>query len=406
MSTGPGSTEIPGLFGPEMLADPYPIYQQLREKNPVYWAESAQGWLITGYELASAAARDPRLSATGVFEAVRRKVPEQRFLDAFARVATNVINADPPAHTRMRALVSKAFTPHAVEKMAPTIQHVVDRCLDAAAARGRLDIIQDLAFPLPMTVIATMLGIPPEDGAKIKHWSDAVTRFTNTAGDMSQEVLEVGVVASREFGDYLRVIFEQRRAQPRDDLITALVQAEQAGDRLSADELYANTILLVAAGHETTTNLIGNGMLALLRHPDQLRKLHDEPALVPAAIEELLRYDSAVQMRLRRAREDLDLGGQSIRQGQLLWLVLGACNRDPAHFPDPDRLDVTRPDVKPLSFGAGPHFCLGAPLARLEGQIAIGTLCRRFPDMRLERTDLERVRNFSLRGVTSLPVLL
>jgi cytochrome P450 len=402
--TPTGNTAGGRLFNTDALANPYPLYHQLRSFSPVHWVEAMNGWLVTRYDDVAAALRNLKLSSTARKYLLQRKIADPEVLAMVELRAPQMLFSDPPAHTRMRGLVSKAFTPRAVEAMAGRLQKMVDAVLDAVQPKGGMDIIRDLAYPLPVTVIAEMLGVPPEDRPRFKGWSDALTVLVNSVGDVSPEQYRTAAQARGEFINYLRGIVAQRRAAPRDDLLTALVQAEDAGDRLSEDELYANSLLLMSAGHETTTNLIGNGVLALLRHPDQLQKLRDNPTLLPGAVEELLRYDSPVQLTARIALEDVEVGGTRVQKGQFTWLILGAANRDPGHFPDPDRLDVTRKDVKHLSFGAGIHFCLGAPLARLEGQIALGTLIRRFPNLRLAKQELHYHDNFTLHGLTSLAV--
>ena len=318
-----------------------------------------------------------------------------------------VARLDPPRHTRLRLLVNKAFTPRTVEELAPFIRAFVDKALDAAAARGRMELMADLAFPLPATVIAEMLGVPPEDRDRFKQWSDDSTAAAaNLPSNLSPEVVRKSIAGMEELQNYFRGIIAQRRAEPRDDLISALVKAQEEEDRLSEQELLANSVLLLNAGHETTTNLIGNGTLALLRHPDQMRRLRDDPSLLPSGVEELLRYDSPVQFTTRILKADLELGGKVLRAGQAVLLLLGAANRDPEQFPDPDRLDVGRPDNKHLAFGHGPHFCLGAPLARLEGRILFEALLRRTPGMRLDGPPPRYRQNFNLRGLEALPVSL
>jgi cytochrome P450 len=268
-----------------------------------------------------------------------------------------------------------------------------------------MDVIRDLAYPLPATVIAEMLGVPHADRERFKQWSDDTTALAgNLPGNLPECVLRRAVEGMRELRAYFAGIVAQRRVEPRDDLISALVKAQEEGDRLNEAELLANAVLLLNAGHETTTNLIGNGMLALLRHPDQLRRLREDPTLIPTAVEELLRYDSPVQFTSRVLKADLSLGGKQLRAGQTALLLLGAANRDPAQFPDPDRLDVGRADNKHLAFGLGSHFCLGAPLARLEGRIVFETLLRRLPGLRLAQPAPVYRPNFNLRGLEALEV--
>lgn len=392
------------MFGPEQLANPYPLYHRLRSESPVSWSDELDGWLITGFDELATAVRDPRLSVRSKIDIPLKKIHNPLVREMMEKIAPNMWNSDPPAHNRMRALVSKAFTPKAVEAMAPRIQVAVDRLLDQVQGQGRMDLIADLTHPLPVLVIAEMLGVPAEERDRFKGWSDAVAILANWVGELTPaEVMQIGK-AVMEFRSYTKILIEQRRTEPQDDLITALVQAEEAGDRLSEGELYSNIFLLNIAGHETTTNLIGNAVLALLRHPEQLQKLRDDPALLPNAVEELLRFDSSVQMTTRLATEDVELAGKTIRKGQIAYILWGAANRDPKHFPDPDRLDITRANVNHVAFGAGIHYCLGASLARLEIRICIGTLLRRFPHLQLATDNLEYHANFDLHGLKSLPV--
>jgi cytochrome P450 len=404
MSMLPSPSGDPDLFGPHTLANPYPLYHQLRALAPVYWAAGLDGWLVTGYDAVNAVARNARVSVQGKSDLTRQRIKDFRTQLLLLPLSRNMLSTDPPAHTRLRALVGKAFSPAAVEGMRPRIQQLVDRYLDRAEARGTMDVIADLAGPLPVQIILAMLGIPAEDAERFRQWSDAVSVLNDWVGTVTPDQVGALGKAITEFNAYLKPLIEQRRAWPQDDLLSAMILAEDAGERLSEPEVYSNTLLLLGTGHETTTHLIGNGTLALLRHPDQYRKLCEQPALVPQATEELLRYDCSVQISVRKATEDFDAGGSTVRQGQRLFLIWGAANRDPARFPDPDRLDVTRPDIKHLAFGAGTHYCLGAALARLECQIAFAELIRRFPRMRLATDQLAYRNNHNLRGLKSLTV--
>jgi cytochrome P450 len=392
----------PKLFGPRMLADPYPYYARLRSTDPVHWADQFGGWVLTRYADVMTVLRSPHASAERTAVARQRVAPEFRAL--YDLRSHSMLNADAPRHTRLRLLVNKAFTPRTVEGLAPFVRNFVDEVLGKARARGQMDVMADLAFPLPATVIAEMLGVPPGDRDRFKRWSDDTAAAANLPANLSPAVLRQSVVAMEQLQAYFRGIIAQRRAEPRDDLISALVKAQEEGDRLSDEELLANSVLLLNAGHETTTNLIGNGTLALLRHPDQLRRLREDPSLIPSAVEELLRYDSPVQFTTRVLKADMELGGKVLRAGQMVLLLLGAANRDPEQFPDPDRLDVGRPDNKHLAFGLGSHFCLGAPLARLEGRLVFEALLRRTPDMRLDGPPPQYRQNFNLRGLESLHV--
>jgi cytochrome P450 len=398
------ATTLP-LFGPAMLDDPYPVYRQLRETDPVHWHEPFGAWLLTRYQDVVAALHDPRFSAerTAAMLAMAGQPGLKPFFDF---LAARMLYADPPRHTRLRGLVSKAFTPHAVEALRPHIQALVDQFLDRVQPQGRMDIIGDLAYPLPVTVIAEMLGVPAGDRERLKRWSDEfVVYFSKSPAQVTTAEYDRAARAVAAEEDYFRAAVARLRLAAEPSLLGALARAEEAGDRLTEPELYANVNLLLTAGHETTTNLIGNGMLALLRHPDQLAKLRADPSLLPGAIEEFLRYDSPVQFTHRVAREDVAVGDKVIRRGQFVYLMLGAANRDPARFPAPDRLDITRPDNHHVSFGQGSHFCLGAPLARLEAQTAFGALLRRFPALRLAAEGMEYRPTFNLRGLQALPVV-
>jgi cytochrome P450 len=395
----------PKLFGPEMLADPYRFYARLRSLDPVHWADQYGGWVLTRYADVIAVLRSPNASSERTAAAVQRVGPE--FQGLYALRSHMMLNADPPRHTRQRLLVNKAFTPRTVEELAPFIRSFVDEVLGRAQARGHMDVMADLAFPLPATVIAEMLGIPPQDRDRFKKWSDETAAAVgNLPSNLSPDILRRSMAAMEELVSYFRGIIAQRRTEPRNDLISALVRAQEEGDRLSEEELLANCVLLLNAGHETTTNLIGNGTLALLRHPDQLQRLRDDPSLIPTGVEELLRYDSPVQFTSRILKADMELGGKTLRAGQAALLILGAANRDPEQFPDPDRLDVGRPDNKHVAFGLGPHFCLGAPLARLEGRLVFEALLRRAPGLRLDGPPPHYRQNFNLRGLESITVSL
>ena len=392
------------LFGPEMREDPHPLYHRLRAVDPVHWSEKYNAWVVTSYDAVAAGLNDLRLSSDRA-ALFRQMAGSPELEPLFSFLGRRMVLTDPPTHTRLRALVSKAFTPHTVEAMRPHIQQLVDGFLGAVRPSGRMDVIRDLAFPLPATVITEMLGAPPEDRDRLKAWSDAIVVYFSThPANITLEQYRRALESVRGTEDYFRAALSRARAVGRPCLLQTMGLAEDQGDRLSEEELIANANLLLVAGHETTTNLIGNGLLALLRHPDQMRRLRDDPALVPGAVEEFLRHDGPVQFTHRLAREDVALGGRTIRQGQFVFLFLAAANRDPAHFPDPDRLDVTRPAHKHVAFGLGHHFCLGAPLARLESQIAFATILRRLPDLRLATDELRYQDNFNLRGLQSLPV--
>lgn len=393
----------PDLWSREALVDPYPIYDRLRAEQPIRW--TGGDWQLFRYADVQAALRDPRLGAD-------RIQPDEHWLaetglgPLFQAHAKMMLFSDPPDHTRLRSLVNRAFTPRVVEAYRPRVQQIVDALLDKAAARGEIELIGELAYPLPVTVIAEMLGVPADMHEQFRAWSDGVAAFIGGTTRPEAEVLPQAMKAVLEMAEFFLALAAERRRAPRDDLLTALALAEDGGDRLSEEELVANCILLLVAGHETTTNLVGNGILALLRHPDQLKLLHAHPELAASAVEELLRYDSPVQGTSRKALTDLEIQGRRIEAGQPVTVFMGSANRDPAQFADPARLDITRSDVRHLSFSHGAHYCVGAPLARLEGQVAIGSLVRRFPNMRLAQEEITWRDNFVLRGVEALRLAL
>jgi len=366
------STEVEfNPFLPEFHANPYPFYHRLRAADAVH--QTPMGlWVLTRYDDVVTALRDPRFGREGF---------EQMLAAVYGDDTTNasrprsMLFRDPPDHTRLRGLVSQAFTPRVIERMRSHIQEIVDRLLDRVQNAKAMDVIEDLAYPLPVTVICEMLGVPTEAHAGIRQWSADIARSLDAIGMPSDEgVVKRGRLARQAMLDYFRGIIPERRQNPRDDLLSLLIAAEEQGDKLTEGELLITCNLLFVAGHETTVNLIGNGLFALLNHPDQLDKLRENPTLIPSAVEELLRYDSPVQRTARITNTDVELDGRKIAKGSMVIAAIGAANRDPAHFPDPDRLDITRRDNRHIAFGFGIHFCLGAPLARLEGQIAIGTL--------------------------------
>jgi hypothetical protein len=402
-AANPDLDQIP-LFSPEMAQNPHAIYHQLRAADPVHWSAPFNAWILTSYDAVAAGLNDLRL-ASDRSALLQEMAGSQELEPFFAFLSNRMIFADPPKHARLRGLVSKAFTPHVVEAMRPHIQQRVDEFLDAVQGQGQMDLIHDLAFPLPATIIMEMLGVPPEDRDQLKQWSDDFIVFFSThPANISLGQYQKALQSLREMMRYFRDAAAQVRAGSRECLLKTMELAEEQGDQLSEEELIANAQLLLVAGHETTTHLLGNGLLALLRHPDQLKLLQDQPALIPAAVEELLRYDGPVQFTNRVAKEDVALGGKTIRRGQFVFLFLAAANRDPAHFPDPDRLDVTRAPHKHVAFGLGHHFCLGAPLARLEAQVAFATILRRLPNLRLATEQLEYQDNFNLHGLKALPL--
>ncbi len=388
---------------PEFIADPYPFYHQLRAAEPMHLTPF-------GFHVASRHAdvttilRDKRFGKDFIGRMTRRHGPHIMEEPVYRSMSHWMLQLDPPDHGRLRGLVVRAFTARRIEDMRPRIQAIVDAIIDRVAPRGQMDLIADFAFRLPVTVICDMLGIPDGDREVFFNSSRAGGRLLDLAPLSSAEIKEQNSF-NLAMAEYFRRLFDLRRREPGDDLTTQLVQAEEHGDKLSNEELTANIILLFGAGHETTVNLIGNGLLALYRNPDQLQLVRNDPSLAGNAVEELLRYDSSVQVTSRTTLEDVDeIGGIPLAKGQSVICLLGAANRDPAAYPEPDRLDITRTDVRPLSFGGGIHFCVGAQLARLEGEIAIATLLHRLPNLRLH--DLDRPdwrQTFVLRGLNKLP---
>ncbi|MDQ3475936.1 MAG: cytochrome P450 [Actinomycetota bacterium] len=394
------------LTSPAFYADPYPFYHRLRETDPVHWSDANGGWMLTRYDDVLATVRDHRrFSSRGRFQAALERIPA----DVRARVRSledhyqvGLIASDPPDHTRMRGLVNMAFTPRIVEQLRPRVQVLVDELLDAVQDRGEMDVIRDLAYPLPATVIAELFGAPAQDRDRFKAWSGGILAFQGT-GNPAPEVIEGSQRDLLEMRAFLSDLAEERRRSPRDDLLSRLVAAE--GDKLSEAELLTTCVTLLTAGHETTTNLIGNGLFTLLRTPDQLRLLRANPELMPTAVEEMLRYESPLQRNPRCVTEDVELGGKRLRRGDYVMQVLGAANRDSDQFPDPDRFDITRHPNRHVAFGFGIHFCIGAPLARLEAPVAIGAILRRMPRLRLVADAVRWQEHGLLRGLTSLPAI-
>jgi len=391
-------------LSPEFIRDPYPHYERLRNTDPMH-VTSFGSFLASRHAEASLVMRDKRFGKDYVERSVRRYGPQIMEEPVFRSMKHWMLQQDPPDHTRLRGLVVKAFTARRVEDMRPRIQQIVDQTLDAIAERGRMDLIEDFAFRLPVTIICDMLGIP-EDHREVFYKSSRDGGRLLDPVPLSPAEIAEGNAANLMAQAYFQQLFELRRRSPGDDLTTQLVQAEEDGSKLSNEELTANIILLFGAGHETTVNLIGNGLLALHRNPDQLALLKAYPNLITNAIEEFLRYDSSVQLTGRVTLEDIDdLGGKKIPKGETVLCLLGSANRDPAVYPDrADQLDITRPNVRPLSFGGGIHFCLGAQLARIEAEVAISTLLRRLPDLRLDDAENPEWRpTFVLRGLKRLP---
>ncbi|NEU97847.1 cytochrome P450 [Bradyrhizobium sp. UFLA 03-164] len=391
-------------LAPEFIRNPYPHYERLRRLDPMH-VNAHGAFVASRHAEASLVLRDKRFGKDYVERTIRRYGPKIMDEPVIRSMSHWMLQQDPPDHTRLRGLVVKAFTARRVEDMRPRIQHVVDETLDRIIPQGRMDLIEDFAFRLPVTIICDMLGIPEEHREAFYTGSRDGGRLLEPV-PLSAEEIKQGNAGNAMAAMYFHQLFELRRKQPGDDLTTQLVQAEEDGQKLTNEELTGNIILLFGAGHETTVNLIGNGLLALFRNPDQLALLKANPGLITNAIEEFLRYDSSVQMTGRVALEDIeDLGGKRIPKGESVLCLLGSANHDPAVYPDhPEKLDIQRPNVKPLSFGGGIHFCLGAQLARIEAEIAISTLLRRIPDLRLDDAENPEWRpTFVLRGLKRLP---
>jgi cytochrome P450 len=389
-------------LSPEFIRNPYPYYHHLRTTDPVH--RSLLGFFVASrYTDINFVLRERRFGKDFVGRMTRRFGSEVLDEPVYRSMRHWMLQQDPPDHTRLRGLVVKAFTARRVEDMRPRIQQIVDTVLDRVAAESHMDLIADFAFPLPVTVICDMLGIPAEDHAIFFSSARTGGRLLDPVPLTRAEIDEANA-RNLEVAEYFRDMFELRRRRPGDDLTSQLVQAEQEGSKLSNEELTANTILLFGAGHETTVNLIGNGLLALYRNPDQLRLLRSNPSLIANAIEEFLRFDSSVQLTGRTALKPVTVGGVDVAEGNTVLCLLGATNRDPAVYPDPDRLDITRKNIRPMSFGGGIHFCLGVQLARIEGEIAIATLLRRFPKLALDDPEHPDWRpTFVLRGLNRLP---
>jgi len=365
------------FFTPEFFIDPYPTYEELRDE-PVRWEDELRGWLLTGYREVAAALADPRVSRGG----------GPREGDLLTRLLTRMmLFTDPPDHSRLRALANRAFTPRRVEALRPRIAAVVDEQL-AEVDEGEWDLIEGLAYPLPVIVIAEILSLPPADRALFKRWSDDVIAVAAGVGD-DPERRERALRSADALAEYFAALVAELRSHPNDTLLSGLVEAEEEGIRLTGEELLANAILLLMNGHETTTFAIGNGVLALLQHGEQLARLRADPGLISAAVEEILRYDGSVQMRGVSAGADLELDATEIRAGQPLWLAIGATGRDPRQFAEPGRFDIGRLPNRHLQFGVGPHFCIGAALARTEIQLAIAGLLAHFREIELATDDIE-----------------
>ena len=391
------------LLDPEVLANTYPLYHRLRNEDPVHWDPFLHAWVVTRYAEV--------IHVLHHFSANRTPTPEQ--LSAMGLAAMNPIAQvmvrqmlflDPPNHTRLRALASAAFTVRRVERMRSHIQEIMDHLLDAVASNGRMDLVADFASPAPAIVTAELLGVPIEDHQQLKEWSadfaEMLGNFQHNPDRFPRILRSVENMCS-----YFRSAMQEQRVSPRDGLVSAMMAADVDGAKLTEDEIIANLIVTMVGGQETTTNLIGNGLLTLLRNPAVMERLRADSSLMPSAVEELLRYESPSQHTARLAPEDVEMGGKHIRKRQAVIAVMGAANRDPERFPEPDRLDIDRKDNRHVAFGWAAHFCFGAALARMEGQIAFETILRRLPGLTLDTSiPLEWRHNLGLRGLIGLPI--
>ncbi len=396
-------------YDPEFRKNPYPFYDRLRSETPIFYHGDWDLWFFTTFEDISALLGDKRLGRTMDHVLSPEEVAEKRRaanwerLPYFSRyVRQNFMEKEGADHARLRKLAYKVLTPKRVRGLAPRIQEITDRLIDKVEGRGRMDFIKDLATPMPVLVIAELLGVPEEERHRLCPWSEAITKMFEPAH--SQLVEENAEQSAKEFSEFLLELVARRKAKPRDDLISALAAVEDEGDRLSIDELIATCMFLLNAGHETLVNSAGNGMLALLRHPEQLEKLKSDPSLTKLAVEEMLRYDSPLHLFKRWILEDMTYKDIAFKKGDQVALLYGSANRDPTEFENPDIFDITRRHNPHLAFGKGVHFCIGAPLARMELQITIDTVLRRLPGIRLADANPKRLKGFVFRGVEELPV--
>jgi len=399
--TTDSSLSLYQLLDPEILANPYPLFKKLRETDPVHWDPFLHAWVVTRYE--------DVLTVMLQYSADRTPKPEQ--LEAMGMMAElkpiaqvmvkQMLFMDAPSHTRLRALCAVAFTPARVAALKEHIQEVANQLIDRVIDSGKMDVIADFANPLPAIVTAGLFGVPVEDHQKLKDWS---TDFAEMLGNFQHNPDRARRVLKSTEGllDYFQKEIREQKQNPRPGLVSSLLSAELDGSRLTEEEMVANLIVTMVGGQETTTNLIGNGLVSLLKNPDQLELLKDDFSILPSAVEELLRYESPSQHTARLAPDDMVLGGKRIQKRQAVIAVFAAANRDPERFPDPDRLDLRRTDNRHVAFAWGPHYCFGAPLARIEGQIAFETMLRRLPNIRLEPRELVWRENLGLRGLKSL----
>ncbi|WP_224363456.1 cytochrome P450 [Hyalangium versicolor] len=408
MSATPEVSDPHGLMTRQFQVDPYPTYERLREEAPAYFSEGWGGWLFTRYQDVQGGFKDPRLSSNraGAFGAMLPAALKERLAPVVASLSSWALLIDPPDHTRIRSLVNKAFTPRLVEYLRPLILEQVNLLLDKAEKEGRMDMVQDVANLLPVAVIGDMLGIPREDGLKLRQWANAFATFFGTT-KYTPDVLDLMRTGVVEMEEYFRGAIAQRRKSSTvgNDLLSTLMAAEDHGNILTEQEVLATCSLVLFAGHETTTHLLANGLHLLLKNPEQREVMLSSDEQLTAGVEEILRYESPIQRLSRVITEDFEIHGQTLRKGQKVFLMIGAANRDPRQFPQAERLELRRQENRHIAFGFGIHYCLGAALGRLEGQIALRTLLRRFPNMKLLQKP-ERLENVAFRGFKALPVAL
>jgi cytochrome P450 len=390
---------------PEFRANPYPIYQFLRTAMPVFQTPIGV-WLVSRWADGDIILKDKRYATIDLKRIGEAgQLPATEVLTAAREtMGMTMLFMDPPKHGRIRGLVNKAFSPRMIESLRPRIQQIADDLISQFDSRSNVDLISQFAYPLPVIVIAEMLGIPSEDRDLFRRWTGDLAPLIDFVQDMA--IVERAMKAMEQTREYFVKLVDERRKSPREDLVSALIAAEEKGDRLTLDEMLANIVLLLGAGHETTANLIGNGMLALMRNRGEFEKLQKDPSLIKSAVEECLRYDSPVQATARRTLEEVQIAGLTVPADTHVIVLIGACNRDSAQFPEPDRFDIAREDNEHLAFGGGIHYCLGANLARVEGEIAINSLTRKFPNMKMAGDTVEYRDMFNLRGLKALPILL
>lgn len=396
------------LYCAGRLANPYPLFHQLSVEDPVHWSEELESWIITRYDDVSAGLRDPRLLSDRIAASMAALSESQRSkVEPLGEHISNWLGfTDAPKHTRLRRLISGVFTPKLAEDMRGRIQEITNELLDNLEKQKEVDLISDYAFPLPATVICEILGIDSDRQEQFRIWAEDIGAFAGGVGSSLERVAAQANASRAELTRYFRELSLQRRSEPRDDLITKLALVEEQGERLTEQELLGLCVFLFAAGHETTLSLVGNALFVLMQNRSERTRLVNDWGLTESAIEETLRYESPIQIITRVAGQDLELRGRSVHKGQQLILVLGAANRDPEQFSEPDRYDIGRKHNKHIAFGWGIHFCLGAPLARVEGQIAVKSLLSRFPNVRLYGNDFRWLESMSLRRLESLPAVL